>query len=108
MLQPHRVIAAFISGRQQIVPPAEWTPPSQAVADRLIAAGCLRVRTAIASPGPTMAPPVSVDTVSTPVVTSDADKSTETAADVVKPDPKDKPHITKSHAWGRGSKSRGK
>lgn len=41
-MRAHKVISAFRSGGTLIEPPGEWTPPSQAKADRLIAAGCLR------------------------------------------------------------------
>ena len=40
-MQPHRVISAFRAGRLLVQPGTEWTPPDQATADRMIAAGCL-------------------------------------------------------------------
>jgi hypothetical protein len=41
---PHKIKSAFKAGKggRLISPPGTWTPPNQEVADRLIAAGCLR------------------------------------------------------------------
>lgn len=60
-MQPHRVIAAFVDrlGRQ-IMPPAEWTPLTQEMADRLVAAGCLQ-RPSESVPAPAGSLPVRVD-----------------------------------------------
>ena len=41
-MQPHKIKSAFKSGGTLISPPGKWTPPNQAVADRLIASQCLR------------------------------------------------------------------
>lgn len=44
-MQPHRVISAFRHAGQLIEPPCMWTPPSVAVAEKLVCAGCLRATT---------------------------------------------------------------
>lgn len=41
-LQPYKVVAEFTSHGKRIKPPGYWTPPNHEVAERLVAAGCLR------------------------------------------------------------------
>ncbi len=53
-MQAHRVIAAFKHRGMRITPPGPWTPPTQAVADKLIAAGCLKRPAASAVQVPTL------------------------------------------------------
>lgn len=50
-MRPHRIIAEFIYAGSRITGPGEWTPPSDLVASRLIAAGCL-----LAAPEPARPP----------------------------------------------------
>lgn len=42
-MRPHKIKSAFKSSGRLVSPPGEWTPPDQDTADRLVAAGCLRV-----------------------------------------------------------------
>lgn len=41
-MKPHRILSAFKHAGQLIEPPGMWTPPSVGVAERLVAAKCLR------------------------------------------------------------------
>lgn len=41
-MKPHKVISAFKHAGQRIAPPGMWTPPSVAVAEKLVRAGCLK------------------------------------------------------------------
>ena len=50
-MKSYKVIAPFLFRRETISVRPEWTPPNQEMADRLIAAGCLRDTSANAAVG---------------------------------------------------------
>lgn len=74
-MQPHKVISAFRDCGRLVEPPGEYVPTSQAQADRLVKAGCLKrpavaqqVTEALESKVDQHAPePVALDEESTPV-----------------------------------------